>query len=93
MRRIKRTFVKKEKKEVWIVRQNKNKQASRRPVFWCRECQADVEWLSLTDALKISSSSLRGIFRFIEAGSVHIRENPGTQPFFCANSLAIISRF
>jgi hypothetical protein len=79
----KRTIIRTETRETWIVRRpGKAKQTG-----WCKKCQLESEWLNLLDTARLSGITLKEIIGLIKAGLIHFRETPEGEPVACANSL------
>ena len=88
IRRTKRTIIKTQTREIFIVR--RAGESSR--IFRCDECRRDAEWLTLAASAKISGFGLREIFRLIETGAIHFEETTENQLLVCKNSLAAARR-
>lgn len=56
---------------------------------WCERCVAEVQMISADEASALMNVSSRSIYRWIEAGRIHFREDRGGLRV-CADSLPII---
>ena len=88
MRRSRRTIIKTETREIFIVRRT----GHANPIRRCHECGGETEWLSLAASVKITGLDWREIFRRIETGAIHFQETSERQPVICKNSLAAAFR-
>src|SRR5258708_7004089 len=77
----KRTRITSESHEVLIVRRE------RRRTAWCNACRAQVAWLVVEDAAKVTSVTARSIYRSAEAGTLHSEEMPEGRLWICTTSL------
>src|SRR5947209_15101331 len=59
----------------------------RRRIFWCADCAAEVEMLTVDEAAAVSSTDPRAIFRLLEDRKLHFNETPGSPILICPNSL------
>ena len=84
MSQTKRTIIKNETREIWIVRRGGGKA---RKTGWCEQCRNESEWLSLLETARLSGISLKEIVGLIKAGSIHFQETPDGESVACANSL------
>jgi hypothetical protein len=83
MRRSKRTSIRTETKEIWIIRRNE----ATGIVVWCEDCEAEVQCLSLAETAGFKGLRQSEIFRLVKAGDVHIRETADGLLLICLNSL------
>ena len=56
-------------------------------VAWCEECAAQVSMLTTSEAAAITRTTVRAIFRRVEAGELHFVEPAGGELLVCRNSL------
>jgi len=56
-------------------------------VAWCNECAAQVSMLTTSEAAAIAHTTLRAIFRHVEAGELHFVESASGDLLVCRNSL------
>ena len=56
-------------------------------VSWCGDCGERVPMLAADLAARIARVSARTIFRWVEAGRLHFKENEGGSLLICAISL------
>ncbi len=54
---------------------------------WCPACAADVEVLSLTEAVAWAGVSPGIIYHWVREGNVHCAKQGAAQPWICVNSL------
>ena len=83
MSQTKRTIIRTETREVWVVR----RRGKSRPVSWCDECRMPAEWLSLLETARLSGITLKEIIRLIKAGLIHFQETPEGEAVACTKSL------
>jgi len=43
-------------------------------VGWCAECDQEVDWVTVDQAVRMTGSSWREVFRTIESGEIHANE-------------------
>ena len=55
---------------------------------WCPQCNQQVGMIWPEAAAALAGTSVREIFRQIEAGCLHFRETPEGQMQICPNSLS-----
>jgi hypothetical protein len=55
---------------------------------FCDRCSAEVRWLVPEEAMLLAKTSLREIFRLVEAGDYHFAESREGFLLLCAQSLA-----
>ena len=79
----KRTVITSRTHETFVVRWEK---AESRKTF-CAACAAEVEMLSVEEAVAVSGLRAREIFRLIESGTIHFIETNDGLMFVCLNSL------
>ncbi|MGI8410465.1 MAG: hypothetical protein ACR2M8_11395 [Pyrinomonadaceae bacterium] len=84
MRRTKFTRIRNETLETILIRRSENSAR----VFWCADCGGDTVWLNVAETSCLCGSSVREIFRRVEAGSVHFQETADRQLLICERSLA-----
>jgi hypothetical protein len=82
MSQNKRTIIRTETREVWVVRRGKSKRT-----LWCEECRTHAEWLSLLDTARLSGFTLKEITGLIKTGLIHFQETTEGESVACANSL------
>ncbi|MFL6231048.1 MAG: hypothetical protein ACJ741_19910 [Pyrinomonadaceae bacterium] len=54
---------------------------------WCAACGAVVEMLTAEEAARRAATSVRDVFRRVEAGEVHYAETPQGHLLICARSI------
>ena len=54
---------------------------------WCPFCRAEVEILTLEEALEIAGVNLKNIYYFIAQGRIHLYRTPAEGPQVCLSSL------
>ena len=54
---------------------------------WCEGCGAEAEMITLEEAARLSSVSVRDVYRAVLAGLVHFAEPPDGMLLVCAASL------
>jgi hypothetical protein len=84
MSQNKRTIIRTETREVWVVRRRGGKPKC---THWCEECRNESEWLTLLDTARLSGITLKEIMRLIKVGLIHFQETPDGESFACGNSL------
>lgn len=55
---------------------------------WCNQCTAEVSLIGLEEAAAITNASQREIFRWAEAGEIHLMETAEGRAMFCLNSIS-----
>lgn len=55
---------------------------------FCEDCQAEARWLFPEEAMALTGTSLRGIFRLVESSEIHFAESEEGFLIVCAASLA-----
>ena len=80
----KKIFITTKTSEIFIVRRGRGKGIR----VFCRECRAEVEMLSLDEAVSISTQNTRELISRIDAGAVHSIETGSGHLLVCQNSLA-----
>lgn len=54
---------------------------------WCQQCDRQVGMISPEAAAALAGTSVREIFRQVEAGRLHFRETPEGQMQICPDSI------
>ena len=86
-RRKKTTIVTFESRERMSVRKE-----SPRIFAWCEECGADVWMVTPNEAALMAGTDVRGVFRGVEAGTIHFMESEEGGLMICAKSLESIPK-
>jgi hypothetical protein len=81
MKRIKKTFIQSETREIWTIRRTANPLTD-----WCEQCRADVRWLHLQETTRLTGLLSSEIFRRVEAGTIHFMETDA-RLLFCFESI------
>lgn len=84
MHRTKLTKIRNETLEMILIRRSENQGR----VVWCADCGADTVWLNAAETSFVCGSSMREIFRQVEAGSIHFHETADRQLLVCERSLS-----
>ncbi len=59
---------------------------SQRAFVWCAVCADEVRMLKPETAAVLWGTSVREVYRRVEAGQVHFAEQPGGRLLVCVNS-------
>lgn len=78
----KRTVINFQAREFWLIHKAKEED---RP--FCKECNAETDWLSPEQAVVVTGLNAREIFRRVESGKLHFKETTDGFLFICAQSL------
>lgn len=79
----KRSVINFEAREFWLVHRAKYEVRS-----LCKECETETDWLTTEQAIVVSGLNAREIFRRVENGRLHFKEDAEGFLFVCAQSLA-----
>lgn len=58
------------------------------PLIWCTDCARRVPFVTVDEAAKITRTSSRTIFQWVEADRLHFTETPDGRLLICPNSLS-----
>ena len=73
-----------EKTETYVIRQEPRQVLQ----AFCAECNAEIAWLTMEQAVKLTGMAARKIFLFVEAGEIHAYETEEGFLLLCPNSIA-----
>ena len=65
-----------------VIRRDANQAA-----VWCLECSSPVQAVPPEDAAALAGVSTRTLYRWVEAGQLHLIETAEQSPLLCLNSL------
>lgn len=82
MEKKKITIITSETHEVLVVRRTTDKQIRR----WCPLCSLDVDMFTPQGAATMFGTSIREIYRQLEAGKIHFCEEPSLPLLVCGDS-------
>jgi hypothetical protein len=85
----KRTRTITETREVWVVRRVPLPWAGGRPPNSCAACGAPAVMITPEEAAALARVSTRTVYRWVEAGLVHIEESADGPLFVCLSSLSL----
>lgn len=63
-------------------------QSKTNPLGWCADCARRVPLVTVDDAARISRTSSRTIFQWVEARRLHFTETPDGRLLICLDSLS-----
>jgi len=81
MSKAKKIFLLNERRETWRIKLRTQRTA------YCPDCDADVEWLTTHDAMRILQTTERNAIKLIDSSAVHSQEDDRGFLFFCRTSL------
>ncbi len=79
----KKIFITTKTSEIFIIRRGRRKLTR----IFCPDCKAEVEMLTLDEAVSFSAQNTRALIRRIDSGSVHSLETASGHLLFCKQSL------
>ena len=85
MEKKKITIITSETHEVLVVRKTMDKQIRR----WCPLCSLDVDMFTPQGAATMLGTSIREIYRQLEAGKIHFCEEPSMPLLVCGDSFRV----
>jgi len=74
-----------ETEEETVLRGSQERRSS---LTWCPACRREAEMVTPEQAVQIADVSLRTIYRWIEAGSIHFIEGRDRSTLICLDSLS-----
>ena len=86
MGRTRFTQIRNETLETILIRRGENDAR----VMWCADCRGETVWLNAAETSFVCGSSVREIFRQVEAGTIHFQETIDRQLLVCERSLSAL---
>lgn len=83
MKNAKKIFITTREHEIFIVRRG----AEKTLIGFCKDCQTEVEMLSLDCAVTLSGKGTRELIRQTESGAIHSIETESGHLLICRRSL------
>lgn len=78
----KRTVINFEAREFWLVHKTQDEGRS-----FCDVCDTETDWLTPEQIIVVTGINAREVFRRVENGKLHFKENTEGFLFICAQSL------